>query len=177
MYACVFLCVCVCFNLLFHVPCTEFTENVSDNQSIRANREMNVNAMAMRRKREREREEDKRRERGEANECVRASERGRNSVLCEGQMLICCFCCLMCWRIESHRAAESDLWMKATHYTNHESRSGRGKWGKRRHSKPIWSIQTRFYTPMYHIYVHMSIYAMPCDLEDRHTHTHMSIRT
>lgn len=100
---------CVCFNLLFHVPCTEFTENVSDNQSIRANRQMNVNAMAMRRKREREREKDKRRERGEANQCVRASETGITSVLCEGQMLICCFCCLMCWRIESHRAAESDL--------------------------------------------------------------------
>lgn len=108
----------------------------------------------------------------EANECVRASERGRNSVLCEGQMLICCFCCLMCWRIESHRAAESDLWMKATHYTNHESRSGRGKWGKRRHSKPIWSIQTRFYTPMYHIHICTYVYMQCLAIWKIDTHTH-----
>lgn len=74
---CMCSCVCVRFNLLFHVPCTEFTENVNDNQSIRANRQMNVNALAMRRKRGRRRRTSEERERGEERRGrpMRASER------------------------------------------------------------------------------------------------------
>lgn len=71
--------------------------------------------------------------------------------------------------------------MKATHYTNHESRSGRGNEGSG--EIDVTAIQFEAYkrvsTLLYIIYTYIGIYALPCDLGDRHTHTdtHMSIRT
>lgn len=101
---------------------------------------------------------------------VQASERvrERESLLCEGQMLICCFCCLMsvCWRIESHRAAAERRLMNESDafYTSLEARSV---------GKDVTATNQFEAFP----YSSICVYIMPCGLEDRHSYIHTYIHT